>query len=59
MITFTLTKYDNCLNHLEHIHLKYGIIRWGNSKKTFNIFKIQKRPIRNILEAKILEAGLY
>ena len=36
-------------------HLKYGTICWGNSKKTSDIFKMQ-RAIRNIVGAKKMDS---
>lgn len=37
-------------------HLKYGIICWGNSNKAHDIFKIQKRAIRNIVGANKMDS---
>ena len=33
-----------------HPYLKYGIIYWGTNNKNNDIFEIQKRAIRNIVE---------
>jgi len=42
-----------------HSSLSYGIIFWGNSAYSSNIFKIQKRIIRIIMNARNRDACLH
>ena len=39
-----------------HSILSYGIIFWGNSSHSFNIFKVQKKAIRIIMNASIKDS---